>query len=123
MDEPERYVRRIMANASKDRWRLAARRPERPLRADDVLPAAADQAAAVADRDFLVRVLAVLPPRQRTVLVLRYFSDLPDAEIAVTLGCSTGTVKSQASRGLARLRAMTERDSASAGQIGEERLS
>jgi RNA polymerase sigma factor (sigma-70 family) len=51
-----------------------------------------------------MRALAALPPRQRTVLVLRYFNDLPEAEIADALGCSVGTVKSQVSRGLARLR-------------------
>ena len=65
---------------------------------------AEDQADAVAERDFLLRALAGLPPRQRTVLVLRYYNDLSEAEIAGVLGCSVGTVKSQASRGLARLR-------------------
>jgi RNA polymerase sigma factor (sigma-70 family) len=65
---------------------------------------AEDQADAVAERDFLIRALAGLPPRQRTVLVLRYYNDLSEVEIAGMLGCSVGTVKSQASRGLARLR-------------------
>lgn len=105
--EPERYVRGILANASNDRWRRAARHRERALDDDDGL-VSADHAAGVADRDFLMRALAELPPRQRTVLVLRYFNDLPEAEIAAILGCSTGTVKSQVSRGLARLRELTE---------------
>ena len=102
--EPERYVRRILANASNDRWRRAVRRPERPLYPNDAGPVAEDQADTIAERDFLIRALAGLPPRQRTVLVLRYYNDLPEAEIAGVLGCSVGTVKSQVSRGLARLR-------------------
>lgn len=106
-DEPERYVRRILANASHDRWRRASRTPEREL-PQDAGPVAADHAGAVADRDLLMRALASLPKRQRTVLVLRYYSDLSELEIADVLGCSVGTVKSQASRGLARLRATVE---------------
>ena len=106
--DPERYVQRILANASNDRWRQAARRPERLLRPGDADPLAQDQSDVVAERDFLMRALAMLPPRQRTVLVLRYFNDLSEAEIADALGCSAGTVKSQASRGLARLRDSTE---------------
>jgi len=102
--EPERYVRGILANASADRWRRLARRAERPLPARGEDPALPDHSAAVADRDYLLRALAALPPRQRAVLVLRYFDDLSEAETADMLGCSLGTVKSQAARGLARLR-------------------
>jgi RNA polymerase sigma-70 factor (sigma-E family) len=112
--EPERYVRRILANASHDRWRRAARRRERPLDQDYPGQAAADPAAGVAERDFLMRALAELPPRQRTVLVLRYFNDLPEAEIADVLSCTVGTVKSQLSRGLARLRELTGPDASPA---------
>ena len=106
--DPERYVQRILANASNDRWRQVARRPERLLRPGEAGPLAQDQSDAVAERDFLMRALATLPPRQRTVLVLRYFNDLSEAEIADALGCSAGTVKSQASRGIARLREISE---------------
>src|SRR6516164_700109 len=102
--EPERYVRGILANASADRWRRPARRAERPLPGPGADPALPDHSAAVADRDYLLRALAALPPRQRAVLVLRYFDDLSEAETADMLGCSLGTVKSQAARGLARLR-------------------
>ena len=52
----------------------------------------------------LLDALARLTPRQRAVLVLRYFNDLTEAQTAEVLGCSPGTVKSNASRGLARLR-------------------
>ena len=77
---------------------------ERPLQPSDAGPAAQDRADAIADRDFLIRALARLPARQRTVLVLRYFNDLSEAETAGALGCTVGTVKSQASRGLAQIR-------------------
>ncbi|WP_436524241.1 SigE family RNA polymerase sigma factor [Actinoplanes sp. HUAS TT8] len=56
------------------------------------------------DRQLVRAALARLPRRQQAVLVLRYFYDLPVEEVATTLGCSTGTVKSHASRGLATLR-------------------
>ncbi len=107
-EDPERYVRRVLANAATDRWRRAARRPERPLPPGADPQAAGDHATAIADRDYLLRALAGLPARQRAVLVLRYFSDLSAGEIADELGCSVGTVKSQLSRGLARLRAVAE---------------
>lgn len=122
--DPERYVQRILANVSNDRWRQAVRRPERLLRPGDADPLAQDQSDAVAERDFLMRALAALPPRQRTVLVLRYFNDLSEAEIADALGCSAGTVKSQASRGLARLRDIAEPDTEPpAGQMWRRSLS
>jgi RNA polymerase sigma-70 factor (sigma-E family) len=105
--DPERYVRRILANSSTDRWRRLGRRRERPLPDDGSGPITGDHAEEVADRDFLLRALAALAPRQRAVLVLRYYCDLPEAEIADALGCTAGTVRSQASRGLARLRAIS----------------
>lgn len=103
-DDPEAYVRRALVNASIDRWRWLRRRDERPLDAAGPGPAGGDPAGLVARRDVLIRALAALPPRQRAVLVLRYWEDMPEAEVARVLGCSVGTVKSQASRGLARLR-------------------
>jgi RNA polymerase sigma-70 factor (sigma-E family) len=105
---PEAYVRRVLVNASIDRWRALGRRGERPLNAAEVGPPVADLTGQVADRDLLMRSLAVLPPRQRAVLVLRYWEDRSEAEIAGLLGCSAGTVKSQASRGLARLRGLSD---------------
>jgi len=105
---PERYVRQILARASTDRWRRLARRPEQAMPAADYGPVAPDRTSEIADRDYLLRALASLPPRQRAVLVLRYFDDLSEAETARMLGCSLGTVKSQAARGLARLRAAAD---------------
>ncbi len=102
--DPEPYVRQMLVNASVDRWRLLRRRPEELLPAVGAGPAAGDQASEIADRDLLLRALALLPAGQRAVLVLRYFNDLSEAQTAATLGCSVGSVKSQASRALARLR-------------------
>jgi RNA polymerase sigma factor (sigma-70 family) len=79
---PEAYVRRVLVNASIDRWRALGRRAERPLDAVEAGPPAADLTGQVADRDLLMRSLAVLPPRQRAVLVLRYWEDRSEAEIA-----------------------------------------
>ena len=102
--EPERYARRILVNAANDRWRRLGRRPERPFDSAASEPAVPDGAIQLADRDALVRALSGLPQRQRSVIVLRYFDDLDVAEIALMLGCSTATVRSHASRGLAALR-------------------
>ncbi len=103
---PEAYARRALAHAAVNRWRTRRRRPpELPLLDPDPGgPAPGDGAATVDLRDALVRALLTLPPRQRAVLVLRYLDDLPEDEVARALGCSVGTVKSQASRALSRLR-------------------
>jgi RNA polymerase sigma-70 factor (sigma-E family) len=103
---PEGYLRRILYNLAIDGWRRRGRRQGKlPLlygqRADD---AGVDPFGVVDLRDALVRALAELPPGQRAVLVLRYWEELTEAETAAMLGCSEGTVKSAASRGLRRLR-------------------
>jgi len=108
---PEAYVRRALVNGATSRWRrLRSRVVEVPLVVDgewtvDVATADFDHVDRLAQRDGLIRALRTLPPRQRAVLVLRYFDDLPEADIAAAMGCSVGSVRSQASRGLARLRA------------------
>jgi RNA polymerase sigma-70 factor (sigma-E family) len=111
---PEAYVRRAIVNAAVSRWRRR-RIHEQPLDTDGAGPGAdrgvapiADHAERVGLRDQLVRALLTLPARQRAVLVLRYLDDLTEAETADVLGCSVGSVKSQASRGLARLRVSEE---------------
>lgn len=102
--DPLAYARRVMANARIDLWR---RRRREVLVAPEDVPEgfAAAQGAAVEDRDELVRALAALSTRQRRVVVLRYLMGLSEREVADDLGVSVGTVKSQASRGLRRLRA------------------
>jgi RNA polymerase sigma-70 factor (sigma-E family) len=102
LDSPEHYVRRMIVNEYLS-WRRKWSRiiPSAELRIDKPGP---DHAEHHADRAELVTELAKLPPKQRAVIALRYFADLPDPEIAEMLGCSTSTVRSQAFRALARLR-------------------
>jgi RNA polymerase sigma-70 factor (sigma-E family) len=108
-DEPEAYLRRMVVNEVLGARRWAARRPERLTDMPDLLDAPASSSAEQhhADRDALWGALARLAPGQRAVLVLRYYEDLSEAEIADALGCSRGTVKSQAADALAHLRRMT----------------
>jgi RNA polymerase sigma-70 factor (sigma-E family) len=103
MRAPEAYLRRMAVNEVLNDRRLARRRheltsAEPPERAT---PAGVDDALAHGD---MWRALSTLPPRQRAVLVLRYYEDLSEQQIAATLGCRPGTVKSQASAALAALR-------------------
>ncbi|WP_375497012.1 SigE family RNA polymerase sigma factor [uncultured Jatrophihabitans sp.] len=101
---PIAYVRRSLANQYINQRRRAARREfayaDVPERADDH-----DPVAQVADRDEIWAGLTHLPERQRAALVLRYFEDLSDTDIAAALGARVGTVRSLISRGLATLRA------------------
>ncbi len=103
IDDPAAFARRALINASTNRWRLRGRRKEQPLStAPD--PSVSDRSDAHGRRDELVRAISSLPSRQRAVVVLRFLQDLPEAETAAVLGCSVGTVKSQTSRALTRLR-------------------
>jgi RNA polymerase sigma-70 factor (sigma-E family) len=102
IEDPVSYLRRAMVNQRTSRWRRLRRELLSERIPDTVVP---DPAGGLADRTTLLAGLAGLPERMRAVVVLRYWEDLSEAETAELLRCSTGTVKSQASRGLARLRA------------------
>jgi RNA polymerase sigma-70 factor (sigma-E family) len=106
--DPDAYLRRVIVNTHRSWWRARWRR-EKPVAA---LPDGAGtedmadtHAIGTLARQALARqALARLPRQQRAVLVLRYFEDLPEAEIAALLGCSPGSVKTHAHRGLRTLR-------------------
>lgn len=103
VDDPEAYVRRIIYHEQISWWRRRGRMREdtTPLTPDRPV---ADGSPQVDHRIDIQAALQRLAPRQRAVLVLRFYEDLPEAEIAELLGCSTGTVRSQGYRALARLR-------------------
>jgi RNA polymerase sigma-70 factor (sigma-E family) len=107
--DPEGYLRRTLAHLATDCWRRHARwRGKSGLLSiadPGYLP---DPTTGVDDRDQLVRLLMRLPVRQRTAIVLRYWEDLTETETAVTMGCSVGSVKSATSRGLRRLRELSD---------------
>jgi RNA polymerase sigma-70 factor (sigma-E family) len=103
-EDPYPYVRRILVTTAASWWRRRSTQEIVALPAAD--PAGPDDTEAVADRERLADALAELPLRMRAVLVLRYAEDLSEAATAEALGCSIQTVKSQTSRGLARLRAL-----------------
>ena len=104
-DSPDAYVRRILVTTYSTWWRRRWRH-ELP---HDVMPESSysDRSPAVDLRESVRLELAKLPRKQRAVVVLRYFDDLTEAETALALGCSVGTVKSQASKALTKLRAST----------------
>ncbi|MDT4891970.1 MAG: hypothetical protein QOE97_1005 [Pseudonocardiales bacterium] len=110
--QPLAYVRRCVANNFINERRRPATRDVRVDAMDD-RPAGTDGTAVIADRDEVWALLRMLPQRQRAALVLRYYHDLPDSEIATALDCREGTVRSLLSRGLA---AMREADADSAGR-------
>ncbi|MGB8858495.1 MAG: sigma-70 family RNA polymerase sigma factor [Ilumatobacteraceae bacterium] len=104
--DPLAYLRRAVANEMRSRWRRRAherraveyRRGEGAHEATDRLEL----------REPLVRALQQLPLQQRTIVVLRYLDDMSEAQVGRTLRLAAGTVKSQASRGLARLRTLLD---------------
>jgi RNA polymerase sigma-70 factor (sigma-E family) len=103
-DRPDLYVRRMLVNAHASWWRRLSNRELAVAVIHDRATGSdlADQAAA---RDEMWQLVATLPPRQRAVLVLRYYEDLDDASIADILDCSPVTVRTTAMRALAALRA------------------
>lgn len=103
-DDPEGYVRRVLMTTFLTWWR-------RGWRAEIPTSRMPDTAVDDGDADLRLsvkRALAALPARQRAVIVLRYLDDLSETDTATALGCSTGTVKSQTARALAKLRTNPE---------------
>jgi len=120
--DTEGYLRRVLYNLAADGWRRRSRWREKlsllrsQAGAEDV-----DGTAAVDLRDALVRLMRQLPHRQRAVIVLRYWEQRSEAETAVLLGCTEGTVKSAASRGLRRLRELAGAAPGAGLELTEER--
>jgi RNA polymerase sigma-70 factor (sigma-E family) len=109
--EPTAYVRKALVNTSTS-WRRRLSSTEQVI---ETLPEQA--AAAVPDRDEeMIRALRALPPRMRAVVVLRYFEDRSEAQTAELLGCSVGTVKTQSSRAMGRLRELLTPSEREAGR-------
>ncbi len=105
-DDPYPYVRRVLVTTAASWRRLRTTQEIVSLPSSD--PAGRDPtediATDMAERERMVAALATLPPRMRTVLVLRYAEDLSEAATAEVMGCAVSTVKTQTTRGLTRLR-------------------
>lgn len=103
-DNPEAYVRRMVINEVIGTRRSGWWHRERPHELVEHPDATPSPEQGVAEHDAVWAAVLALPARQRAVIVLRYYEDLSEAEIADALGCSRGTVKSQASAALRNLR-------------------
>jgi RNA polymerase sigma-70 factor (sigma-E family) len=117
----EAYVRRAMYHQQVDRWRVRFRRRETPTdpQADLLDTAVADSSASTETRLLVRETLRRLPAKQRAVVVLRYFEDLPEGEIAALLGWSVGTVRSQTHKAMTRLRTLAPELAARTAVSGE----
>jgi RNA polymerase sigma-70 factor (sigma-E family) len=104
LDAPVAYARRAIVNGHISHTR---RRSASALVFGEVPDRGVEEGGSV-EQDAMWRVLAILPDRQRAVLVLRYYLDLSDADIAAALGCRAGTVRSLAARAFAALRVHPE---------------
>lgn len=106
MDAPHLYVKRMVTNdyLSWRRRRAAKEVSTSHAALAELGPTAADPAVRHAERDAMRALIATLPRKQRAAIVLRYYEDSTDAEIAAVLGCTEGTVRSHISRALRTLR-------------------
>ncbi|WP_283137776.1 SigE family RNA polymerase sigma factor [Rhizohabitans arisaemae] len=109
-DDPEGYVRTTMARIMVNRWRRPRR--ERLVAEVPEYAGADHEMERVVQDAGVASLLARLPPRMRVILALRYVEELGDTQIAEMLGCTTSTVRSQASRALAKLRTVQEMEKA-----------
>lgn len=122
IEEPEAYVRQVLYRQQISRWRLKWPRREVSVAEPPEPEGLNDEPGAATELRLVMRqALSRLTARQRTVLVLRYFEDLPEADVARLLGCSVGTVRSTTHRSLARLRSLAP-ELAALGPAEAERL-
>jgi RNA polymerase sigma-70 factor (sigma-E family) len=105
-DSPTAYVRRILINESRSGWRRNRRRTADSGVDMADIPSIGDMSDRVVNRADLLNALRSLPERQQATVVLRYLEGLSERETAAALGCTEGTVKSQTSRALTRLKAV-----------------
>ncbi|MFD4412880.1 SigE family RNA polymerase sigma factor [Streptomyces sp. NPDC058475] len=108
-DDPEAYVRRVMINAHARKHRRKLKEflaPKDDSGLTHELPDSGDRIAQADDRSALLKALSELPARQREAVVLRYWEDLSESQTAEAMGCSVGAVKSNAAKGIAKLRAI-----------------
>lgn len=103
---PEAYVRRVLYNTFVSSWRRQRRMAEYPTAELPDQPVRHDESERAARRLTLERALARLTPKQRAVIVLRFYEDLSEADTAAAMGCAIGTVKSQTNYALGRLRTL-----------------
>lgn len=119
LESPEAYVRQVLYRQQVSLWRLLRSRRETTVAELPDTPAREDGTVAAELRILVRRALARLTTRQRAMLVLRYFEDCPERDVAELLGCSVGTVRSTTHRALARLRTLVpELDPAAACGLG-----
>lgn len=118
-DSVDAYARRVLLNEYRTAWRRPVRRREQVT--DQVPDRAAPRQEYDDQHDLVWRFVGTLPPKQRAVLVLRFYEQLTEAEIADLMGISVGTVKSQSSRALAALRATLHDHPELTGDVEEDR--
>jgi RNA polymerase sigma-70 factor (sigma-E family) len=108
-DSPDAYVRRILLNEARGRWRRRERTATVSRFPEECEPVAPDTTEEIARRAGLLQALHALPLRQRATIILRYMEGMSERETAAVLGCSEGTVKSQSARALGTLRNYLDR--------------
>jgi RNA polymerase sigma-70 factor (sigma-E family) len=121
--DPEPYVRRVLYSVAVDGWRRHTRRQrvEQAAAGREAGPRGADDGAETVTRRLVLRdALSRLTPRQRAVLVLRFYEDLSESQAAEVLGCSVNTVKSQTRHALGRLRELAPELDATFAEMSRE---
>jgi len=108
-DSPDAYVRRILLNEVRGRWRRRERAVPVSRFPEGREPVAPDAIDELTRRAGLLQALLALPLRQRATIILRYLEGMSERETAAALGCSEGTVKSQSARALGTLKDFLDR--------------